>query len=256
VSQVTFDFSGKTVVVTGSTKGLGRAMVEGFAAAGANVVVSSRKQDLCDHVAAELAERHGVEVMGRACHVGDWDSIPRFVDAVVGRFGTVDVLVNNAGINPTADSLCDTSLELWRKVFSVNIEGPLRLSTVVAPIMRDNGGGSIVNIATVGAYSGGPGVGAYGASKAGLINLTKTMAKEWAPWGVRVNAISPGPIKSELTEGAEAMAPGFYERAGSATILKRVAETEEVIGPVLYLASDASSFVTADDISVSGGMMK
>lgn len=252
--SVTFDFSGKVAIVTGSTKGLGRAMAEGFARSGAKVVVSSRKQELCDQVAGELAERHDVEVMGLACHVGEWDAVPGFVDAVVERFGSIDVLVNNAGINPTADSLCDTSLELWRKVFAVNIEGALRMSTLVAPVMRDNGGGSIVNIATVGAYSGGPGVGAYGASKAGLINLTRTMAKEWAAWRVRVNAISPGPIKSELTEGAEAAAPGFYERAGSATAMKRVAETEEIIGPVLYLASDASSFVTGEDHVVAGGM--
>ena len=107
----------------------------------------------------------------------------------------------------------------------------MRLSTLVAPIMRDNGGGAIVNIATVGAYTGGPGVGAYGASKAALLNASKTLSKELAPWNIRVNAISPGPIKSELTEGAEKATPGFYERAALATTLKRVAETVEIVGP-------------------------
>jgi NAD(P)-dependent dehydrogenase (short-subunit alcohol dehydrogenase family) len=160
--QATFDFSGKVVIVTGSTKGLGRAMVDGFADAGAKVVVSSRKQDLCDQVAAELTERTGAEVLPLACHVGDWDAIPAFVENVIERFGRIDVLVNNAGINPTSDSLMDTNIDLWRKVFSVNLEGPLRMATCVAPHMREVGGGSIVNIATVGAYSGGPGVGAYG----------------------------------------------------------------------------------------------
>jgi NAD(P)-dependent dehydrogenase (short-subunit alcohol dehydrogenase family) len=251
---VTFDLSGKVVIVTGSTKGLGRAMVEGFAASGASVVVSSRKQDLCDAVAAELADRHGVEVLGRACHMGDWDEIPGLVADTVERFGRIDVVVNNAGINPTSDPLVDITHELWRKVFAVNLEGPLRLSTLAAPVMRDGGGGSIVNISTVGAYIGGPGNGSYGASKAGLLNLTKVMAQEWAAWGIRVNAICPGPIKSEMTDGAEAAFPGFYERAGGATILKRVAETEEIIGPVLYLASDASSYVTGENHSVSGGM--
>ena len=253
---VSFDFSGKVVIVTGSTKGLGRAMVEGFAAGGASVVVSSRKQDLCDEVAAELADRYDTEVMGRACHMGDWDAIPGLVDDVMGRFGRIDVVVNNAGINPTSDPLVDISFELWRKVFAVNLDGPLRLSTLAAPIIRDGGGGSIVNISTVGAFIGGPGNGSYGASKAGLLNLTKVMAQEWAEWGIRVNAICPGPIKSEMTEGANAAFPGFYERAGGATMLKRVAETEEIIGPVLYLASDASSYVTGEFHSVSGGMAR
>lgn len=251
---VSFDFSGQVVIVTGSTKGLGRAMAEGFARSGAQVVVSSRKQGLCDEVAAELSSTHGVEVMGRACHMGDWDAIPGLVDDVVARFGRIDVVVNNAGINPTSDPLVDISYELWRKVFAVNLDGPLRLSTLAAPIMRDGGGGSIVNISTVGAYIGGPGNGSYGASKAGLLNLTKVMAQEWAPWGIRVNAICPGPIRSEMTAGAEAAFPGFYERAGGATMMKRVAETEEIIGPVLYLASDASSYVTGENHSVSGGM--
>jgi len=249
-----FDFSGKVVIVTGSTKGLGRAMVDGFADAGAKVVVSSRKQELCDQVAAELTARTGAEVLPLACHVGDWDAIGEFVDKVASHFGRIDVLVNNAGINPSSDSLMDTDLGLWRKVFAVNLEGPLRMSTCAAPIMRDSGGGSIVNISTVGAYSGGPGVGAYGASKAALLNMTRTMSKELAPWKIRVNSICPGPIKSELTEGAERMAPGFYDRAASATSMKRVAETAEIIGPVLYLASDLSSFVTGEDHSVSGGM--
>ena len=252
--QASFDFTDKVVIVTGSTKGLGRAMASGFAASGAKLVVSSRKQDLCDSVAAELRAATGADVLPLACHVGDWDAIPAFVDAVVERFGRIDVLVNNAGINPSGVSLSDTELSLWRKVFAVNLEGPLRMSTCVAPVMRDGGGGSIVNIATVGAYSGGPGVGAYGASKAGLINLTRTMSKEFAPWNIRVNAISPGPIRSVLTDGAEAMTPGFFERAASVTSMKRVADTEEIIGPVLYLASDASSFVTGEDHVVAGGM--
>jgi len=120
--------------------------------------------------------------------------------------------------------------------------------------MRETGGGSIINIATVGAYSGGPGVGAYGASKAALLNMTRTMSMEFAAWNIRVNAISPGPIRSELTNGAEAMAPGFFARAAAATTMKRVAETEEIVGPVLYLASDASSYVTGEDHVVAGGM--
>ena len=251
-----FDLAGKVAIVTGSTKGIGRAMVSGLAAAGASVVVSSRKQALCDEVAAEVRSESGVRVLGLACHVGDWDAIPGFVEAVVAHFGRIDVLVNNAGINPTPMTATQMTLDYWRKMFSVNLEGPLRMSQCVAPVMRDGGGGSIINIGTMAAYSGGPNVCAYGASKAALVNLTKSNAQEWAPWNVRVNALSPGPFKSEMVDGADRVRPGFKELIASGTMQKRIADASEIVGPVVYLASDASSFVTGDDISVSGGMMK
>ena len=251
-----FDLSGKVAIVTGSTKGIGRAMVEGLARAGASVVVSSRKQDLCDEVAKEVANATGADVLGLACHVGEWDAIPGFVDAVTERFGRIDVLVNNAGINPAHVSPTDMTLEFWRKMFSVNLEGPLRMSQCAAPVMRDGGGGSIVNIGTMAAYHAGPGICAYGASKAALKNLTRTMAMEWADWGIRVNLLSPGPFTSEMLLGAAKSDPGYLDMVAGGTLLKRVADPAEIVGPVLYLASDASSYVTADDISVSGGMMK
>ena len=140
-----FDLSGRVAIVTGSTKGIGRAIAQGLAEAGAAVVVSSRKQELCTEVAAEINRSTGVETLGLACHVGEWDRIPDFVDAVLARFGRIDVLVNNAGINPARVTVADMTLDYWRKVFSVNLEGPLRTSQLVAPIMRDGGGGSIVN---------------------------------------------------------------------------------------------------------------
>ncbi len=251
-----FDLTGKVAIVTGSTKGIGRVMVEGLARAGASVVVSSRKQDLCAQVADEIHRATGAEVLARACHVGDWDAVPAFVEAVVDRFGRIDVLVNNAGINPARVTVSEMTLEYWRKVFSVNLEGPLRLSQQVAPVMRDNGGGSIIHIGTMAAYVPGPNICAYGASKAALRNLTRAMAIEWAPWKVRVNMLSPGPFPSEMLEGAARQSPGYHEMVANGTLLKRVAEPTEIIGPVIYLASDASSYVTADDLSVSGGMMK
>jgi NAD(P)-dependent dehydrogenase (short-subunit alcohol dehydrogenase family) len=251
-----FDLTGKVAIVTGSTKGIGRAMAEGLAAAGASVVISSRKQDLCDDVARDVAVATGADVLALACHVGEWDAIPAFVAQVVDRYGRIDVLVNNAGINPARVTVAEMTLEFWRKVFSVNLEGPLRMSQCVAPVMRDGGGGSIVNIGTMAAYGPGPTVCAYGASKAALLNLTKSMAMEWAPWNVRVNLLSPGPFMSEMMQGAASRDPGYLDMVAGGTHLKRVADPAEIVGPVLYLASDASSFVTADDISVSGGMMK
>jgi NAD(P)-dependent dehydrogenase (short-subunit alcohol dehydrogenase family) len=251
-----FDLSGKVAIVTGSTKGIGRAMAEGLAAAGAGVVVSSRKQDLCEAVAKEIASATGADVLPLACHVGDWDAIPAFVDAVVERFGRIDVLVNNAGISPAPVSVSEMTLEFWRKVLSVNLEGPLRMAQRVAPVMRDRGGGSIVNIGSMAAYIPGPPVSAYGASKAALLNLTKSMAIEWAPWKVRVNMLSPGPFRSEMLLGAAKDRPGYLDMVAGGTHMNRVADPSEIVGPVLYLASDAASFVTGDDISVSGGMMK
>jgi NAD(P)-dependent dehydrogenase (short-subunit alcohol dehydrogenase family) len=251
-----FDLTGKVAIVTGSTKGIGRAMASGLAHAGATVVVSSRKQELCEEVASEVEAETGATTLGLACHVGDWDAIPGFVDAVTERFGRVDVLVNNAGITPTRLTVSDITRDVWQKIFSVNVEGPLRMAQCVAPVMRDHGGGSIVNIASMGAYSGGPGVCAYAASKAALVNLTKSMAQEWVSWNIRVNVLSPGPFESEMVAGAERNAPGFKEMIANGTLMRRVADPAEIVGPVRYLASDASSFVTGDDISVSGGMQK
>lgn len=251
-----FDLTGKVAIVTGSTKGIGRAIAQGLAEAGASVVVSSRKQDLCTEVAAEVTASTGRDVLGLACHVGEWDAIPGFVDAVVERFGGVDILVNNAGITPAREGPGEIELAVWRKIFSVNLEGPLRMSQCVVPLMRERGGGSIVNIASMAAYSGGALVCAYGASKAALINLTKTQAQTWAPWNVRVNALSPGPFLSDMVEGAARHAPGFKELIAGGTLQRRIADPHEIVGPVVYLASDASSFVTGDDISVSGGMAK
>jgi gluconate 5-dehydrogenase len=251
-----FGLTGKVVIVTGSTKGIGRAMVEGLARAGASVVVSSRKQDLCDEVAKDVATATGADVLGLACHVGEWDAIPAFVERVHDHFGRIDGLVNNAGINPARIAPADMTLDYWRKVFSVNVEGPLRTSQCVFPIMRDQGGGSIVHIGTMAAYSGGANICAYGASKAALLNLTKSMAMDWAAANVRVNMLSPGPFMSEMMEGGAKTQPGFLDLVAGGTFLKRIADPQEIVGPVCYLVSEASSFVTGDDLSVSGGMLK
>jgi NAD(P)-dependent dehydrogenase (short-subunit alcohol dehydrogenase family) len=231
-------------------------MVEGLAAAGASVVVSSRKQDLCEQVAKEVEAATGSRALPLACHVGDWDAIPAFVDTVRSELGRIDVLVNNAGITPSRFSPSEMELGIWRKIFNVNVEGPLRMAQCVVPVMREQGGGSIVNIVSMAAYSGGPLVCAYGASKAALLNLTKSMAQELVAWNIRVNALSPGPFESEMVAGAERNAPGFKDMIAAGTLMHRVADPAEIVGPVVYLASDASSFVTGDDISVSGGMQK
>ena len=248
---------GRVAIVTGSSRGLGKAIATGLAEAGATVVVSSRKPEQCDITAEEIRRTTGATVLSRACHMGSWDEIPGLVGDVVAAFGGIDVVVNNAGMMPALVEAVDIDLGYWRKIFSVNLEGPLRLSQLVAPIMRERGGGTIVNISSVAAYYGGMrGNSAYPAAKAGLLSLTRSMAREWAPWKIRVNAVSPGPFRSPMNDAAERSNPGFYQRSAAETMLGRVGDTEEIVGPVLYLASDASSFVTGEDHMVTGGILR
>jgi NAD(P)-dependent dehydrogenase (short-subunit alcohol dehydrogenase family) len=255
VSQL-FDLSERVAIVTGGTKGLGRSIAEGMAGAGASVVVVSRDQDGCTRAAGEIADATGREVLGMACHMGDWDALPGLVEQVRVRFGRIDILVNNAGIHPGPMSVIDMTSGYLDKLFAVNLKGPVRLAGLVAPVMATRAKGSIINVSTVGAYSGGANVGAYTSLKAALINFTKVMAKEWAAMGIRVNAISPGPFNSTMMQGTATLDPAFSERAGAATLQRRVAECDEIIGAAVYLASDASSFVTGEDHVVAGGMLR
>jgi NAD(P)-dependent dehydrogenase (short-subunit alcohol dehydrogenase family) len=251
-----FDLTDRIAVVTGSTRGIGRAIVEGLCRAGASVVVSGRTQDRCDEVATQIRAGGG-KVVGIACHVGDWGAIPAFVDAVVSEYGRIDVLFNNAGINPMVHDINSVEAQLWRKVFNVNVEGALRMSQCVAPVMRDTGGGSIINIGSMeGYYPSHPRSVVYGASKAALRNLTVSMANAWSSWRIRVNVLCPGPFATEMLVEAERNFPGSLSMLAGMNPQNRVADLHEIVGPALYLASDASSFVTGDDIAVSGGMRK
>ena len=214
-----FDLTGKVAIVTGSTKGIGRAMVEGLAARRrirrrqqpqARPVRTGREGDRGGDRIACVPARLSRRRLG--CHPG----VRR--DGSVASSGRIDVLVNNAGITPSRLTVSTMELGVWRKIFNVNVEGPLRTAQCVAPIMRDQGGGSIVNIGSMAGVLGRPGVCAYAASKAALINLTKSMAQEWAPWNVRVNVLSPGPFVSEMVEGAERNAPGFKDMIAAGTL--------------------------------------
>ncbi|HEY2284409.1 MAG TPA: SDR family oxidoreductase [Streptosporangiaceae bacterium] len=248
-----FDVSGKVVVITGATKGLGRAFAFGLAQAGAKVVVSSRKQDLCTATAAEISDKTGTETLGLACHVGQWDAIPEFVEAVTERFGRIDGLINNAGISPAFVDIVDMTSEYWDKVFSVNLKGPLRLAALIAPVMRDAGGGSIINISSVGGYRGAPHNSHYCSSKSALVSLTESMAAEWAPWNVRANVVSPGPFLTTLLEGMGRNTPGGMDVIAGHTLLGRVADPDEAVGLIQFLLSDASAFITGADHEISGG---
>ncbi len=250
-----FDLAGKVALVTGGTKGIGRSIAKGYAMAGAEVVITGRRQDGCDGAAAELNdELDGQTVRGIGCHMGEWDQIDALVERVYGELGRVDVLVNNAAINPAPVTVAECTEAYFDKVYAVNVKGPIRLAGLVAPRMGESGGGSIINVTTMGAYSGGPRVSIYTSSKAALHNLTRAMAAEWAELNVKVNAIAPGPFMSEMMKGSMRFDPEFPARSGQATMMKRVADCDEIIGLALYLASDASSYVTGHDFKIAGGM--
>lgn len=244
-----FDLSGKIILVTGGSRGLGKEMCEAFAYAGATVVVSSRKQDVCDATAAELAGATGQEVVGMACHVGDWDACDALVDAVYEKYGRIDVLVNNAGMSPLYESLTSITRELWDKVVAVNLAGPFRLSAVVGERMAAGDGGSIINVSSIAAVSPTYGEIPYGTAKAGLNNLTQSIARAYAP-KVRCNCIMPGPFATDISKAwTDEVVEGFKAQVP----LGRVGEPHEVVGAALFLASDAGGYTNGAVIKIDGG---
>jgi NAD(P)-dependent dehydrogenase (short-subunit alcohol dehydrogenase family) len=242
-----FDLTGKAALVTGGSRGLGREMVLAFAAAGADVVITSRKADSCRAVAAEV-QALGRKALPYACHVGHWDELGPLVDAAYSEFGQVDVLVNNAGMSPLAPSSVETSEELFDKVVGVNFKGPFRLGSLVGSRMAASGGGSIINVSSSGALMPQPRFGPYAGAKAALNALTTVLALEYAP-SVRVNTLSAGPF---LTDISKAWEPAARERTRSAA--GHPGRPEEIITTALYLASPASSYTTGALIRVDGGL--
>ena len=249
MSLPTLNAEGKVVVVTGATKGLGRAMALGFAEAGASVVVSSRKQEACDQLAAEI-ETTGRLALAVACHVGDWQQCSALIDAAVGRFGRIDVLVNNAGIAPVPPSLLEVTPELFDRTIAVNLKGPLRLSALAAEHMPP--GGSIINISSKAALHPSPWTVVYAAAKAGLNALTKAAAQEYGRRGIRVNAIVCGTFHTDSFHNSMPTEEMQAEMA-SRISLGRIASADEIVGTALYLASDAASYLTGELILLDGG---
>jgi NAD(P)-dependent dehydrogenase (short-subunit alcohol dehydrogenase family) len=250
--QVNLD--GKVAVVTGGSRGLGRAMVLGLARAGADVVIASRKLAGCEEVAAEVRAL-GRQALAVAAHAGQMESLDALLDATYQRFGRIDVLINNAGTNPVTAGLSDLTPELFQKVFEVNTKGPWYLASRAAPRMAQHGGGSIINVISVGGLKPPAYQGFYAATKAALHALTKVMAAEWAHMGIRVNALAPGSFHSDMFDRSAAVLPGYEEGSRAASLQKRIAETDEILGPVMYLASDMSSFTTGSTLVTDGGYL-
>lgn len=247
-----FDMTDRVAIVTGGSRGLGRAIALGLARAGADLVVASRKLDACSAVAGEI-EALGRRALPVACDMASWPDIERLVDQTYERFGRCDSLVNNAGITQNPLPLTETGAEFFDQLYSVNVKGPMHLASLLAPRMAEAGGGTIVNVITMGAIKPGGYLALYCSSKAALNALTRVMAEEWAPLGVRVNAVAPGPFMTDMLKDLNDTTPGFFEHSAEVTLQKRIADPEEIVGPVLFLASGASSFVTAQTLSVCGG---
>lgn len=245
-----FDMTDKVVVVTGGSRGLGRAMVEAFAARGADVVITSRKQPACEMLAQSVAETTGRRALGVACHVGHWDQCDQLFDTVYGEFGRCDVLVNNAGMSPLYDSLGSVTEALFQKVIDVNLKGPFRLSAKFGEQMMADGGGSIINVSSIAAVRPTPDEAAYGAAKAGLNNMTVSFSRAFAP-KVRVNTIMPGPFMTDISKAWDLEA--FAERAKNDIPLGRGGQPEEVVGAALYFASAASAYTTGAVLKIDGG---
>ncbi len=247
-----FSMAGKNALVTGGTRGIGLAIAKGFLESGATVTIASRKQENVDSAVAELGNTE--KVLGVAAHVGKSEDRERMISAAEDRFGSVDVLVNNAGTNPFYGNIADAEEWAWDKTMDVNLKAPYMLSVGLGKKMMASGGGSIINIASVAGLRASKNQGIYSVTKCALIMLTKVLARDMGHSGVRTNAILPGLIKTELSralwENEDILA-----RTVRAASLGRIGEVDELIGAAVFLASDAGSYTSGAVIQVDGGMV-
>ncbi|OGP87614.1 MAG: short-chain dehydrogenase [Deltaproteobacteria bacterium RBG_19FT_COMBO_43_11] len=246
-----FSLKNKVVLITGASRGIGQAAAIGLAKAGADIAIASRKLPDLEKVAAEI-KKLGRKCVPIAAHVGKMDEINNLVKRVVDEFGRIDILVNNAATNPTMASAIDIDDRAWDSIMNLNLKGLFFLSQAVAKIMKEKGGGKIINIASIAGIS--PDIlPVYSISKAGVIMATKVMAQQWAQYNIRANTVAPGLTKTKFSEALWGN-PDILNFAMSRTPLARPAEPEEMVGAIIFLASDASSYVTGQVIAVDGGV--
>ncbi|MFL2632623.1 MAG: SDR family NAD(P)-dependent oxidoreductase [Candidatus Marivariicella sp.] len=252
-SKKLFELNGKVAIVTGSSKGIGLAIARGLSENGANVVLSSRSQEKVE-LAANQFQKDGLSVLAQSCHVGDEKQRIKLVEKTIKKFGKIDILVNNAAINPVYESIENMSNEVYDKMFNVNVKAIFDLSNLCFPFLKKEKSGSIINIASVEGLKPSLGLGIYSVTKAAVIMLTQVQAKEWGKHGIRSNAICPGLIKTKFSKA-------LWENQALLNQVKnqlpagRVAEPEEMIGLALYLASSAGSYSTGGIYTADGGHM-
>ncbi|GAB4586761.1 SDR family NAD(P)-dependent oxidoreductase [Nocardia sp. IFM 10818] len=241
--------SGRVVVVTGGSRGLGREMVLAFADAGADVVIASRKIEACEALATEVRDKTGQRALAAQCNVGDWAQCGHLVEAAYGEFGRVDVLVNNAGMSLLYPSLEEVSEAMFDKVIATNLKGTFRLSALIGARMAAAGGGSIINISSVEAVQPEPMAVPYAAAKAAVESLTVGLARTYGP-AVRVNTIRCGPFDTDI---AKSWPPEVREFMAGHTVLGRIGAPGDIVGAALFLASEASAFCTGSTLAIDGG---
>lgn len=248
-----FDVRGRVAIVTGGTRGIGRAVAEGLVCGGAKVVVGSRKPEACAeteaHLLALAAESRG-DAVAMPAHMGELDAATALVDRAVDRFGALDIVVNNAA-NALTQPLGSFTPEAWQKSFDVNLRGPVFLVQAALPHLERSEHTAIVNVISTGAFLFSANVAMYAAAKAAMMSFTRSMAADFAPRGIRVNAL-PGTVDTDMVR---ANTPEAQRSMANASFMRRAASPDEMVGPVLYLASDASSFMTGQVLLVDGGLV-
>ena len=247
-----FSLKGKVALITGSTKGIGKSIAEEMANAGAKVVISSRKADACDAVAAEFIAR-GQEALAVPCHVGNKDACQAMVNTIVAKWGGIDILVCNAASNPHFGPLATASDDVFDKIMETNVKSVFWLGNMVLPQMGERGGGAMIIISSIGALRGSTVLGLYGTSKAAEAGLARAFAVEWGPKNIRVNTIAPGLIKTDFAKALWSDEKRRVAREAS-TPMRRIGEPKDIGGTAVFLASEAGSFVTGQMLVVDGGV--
>lgn len=247
-----FDLTGKVAVVTGSSKGIGRAIAERMAEHGAKVVISSRKADRCEQVAAGIRSRGG-EAIALPCHIGRKDELQALVDQTVAQCGGIDILVCNAAVNPYLGPAAGASDEIYERVMGANVRSNFWLCNMVLPGMAERGGGAVIIISSIGGLLGSGKLGLYGLSKAADMQLARNIAVEWGPQNIRANAIAPGLVRTDFAR-ALWEDPVLYRKRTRTSPLQRIGEPDEIAGAAVFLASPAGNFTTGHTLVIDGGV--
>ena len=255
-----FSLKGKVAIVTGGSRGIGKAIAQGFAKAGARVAITSRKMNDLEATAAEV-KAFGGEAFPVQSHLAKMEEINKMVKTVMDRFGRIDILVNNAGASPAMGTVLDSEERLWDTIINLNLKGLYFTSQAVARIMKKQGGGKIINIASIDGFKPEPGVSIYSVSKAGVRMVSRAFAAELAPFNIQVNTIAPGPISTKMLDShwfhlPPEEAKKQKEAMAQMTPMGRIGEPDEIAGAAVYLASDASSYTTGTEIVIDGGVLQ
>lgn len=245
------DLKDKVALITGSSRGIGKAIAEAYAEHGARVVISSRKAEACEQVAKELTDK-GYEAIAVPCHIGDKGELQKLVDATMAQWGRIDILVCNAATNPVYGPMTELTDEAFDKIMATNVKSTWQLCNMVVPQMAERGDGAVILLSSIAALRGNTVIGAYGVSKAAEAALARNMALEWGPSNVRVNAIAPGLVKTDFAR-ALWEDPDRRQRIENQTPLRRIGEPEDIAGVALFLGSRMGAYVTGQTIVADGG---